>query len=87
MDMYNLSADIVKPGCTLHRRMRVAINNMSQGLCMFDGNERLVVCNQRSTRRLRESKARVSAMAISAMTTAKKMETTGSGEEATGNTK
>ena len=23
-----------------------AINNMSQGLCMFDGNERLVVCNQ-----------------------------------------
>ncbi|HXX08736.1 MAG TPA: PAS-domain containing protein [Pseudolabrys sp.] len=28
-------------------RMRVAINNMSQGLCMFDGTERLVVCNQR----------------------------------------
>jgi methyl-accepting chemotaxis protein len=28
-------------------RMRVAINNMSQALCMFDGNERLVVCNQR----------------------------------------
>jgi methyl-accepting chemotaxis protein len=28
-------------------RMRVAINNMSQGLCMFDGSERLVVCNQR----------------------------------------
>ena len=28
-------------------RMRVALNNMSQGLCMFDGNERLVVCNQR----------------------------------------
>jgi len=28
-------------------RIRVAINNMSQGLCMFDGNERLVVCNQR----------------------------------------
>ena len=28
-------------------RMRVAINNMSQGLCMFDRNERLVVCNQR----------------------------------------
>jgi hypothetical protein len=25
-------------------RMRAAINNMSQGLCMFDGNERLVVC-------------------------------------------
>jgi len=28
-------------------RMGIAINNMSQGLCMFDGNERLVVCNQR----------------------------------------
>src|ERR1044071_3305336 len=28
-------------------RMRVAVNNMSQGLCMFDRNERLVVCNQR----------------------------------------
>jgi methyl-accepting chemotaxis protein len=30
-----------------NKRMRIAINNMSQGLCMFDGNERLVVCNQR----------------------------------------
>ena len=30
-----------------NRRMRGAINNMSQGLCMFDGNERLVVCNHR----------------------------------------
>jgi len=28
-------------------RMHVALNNMSQGLCMFDRNERLVVCNQR----------------------------------------
>ncbi|MBI3704922.1 MAG: PAS-domain containing protein [Rhizobiales bacterium] len=28
-------------------RMRVALNNMSQGLCMFDGNERLVISNQR----------------------------------------
>ena len=28
-------------------RMRVAINNMSQGLCMFDRNERLVVRNRR----------------------------------------
>jgi PAS domain-containing protein len=27
-------------------RMRVAINNMSQGLCMFDADERLVVCNR-----------------------------------------
>jgi methyl-accepting chemotaxis protein len=30
-----------------NQRMRVAINNMSQGLCMFDGTERLVVRNQR----------------------------------------
>ena len=29
------------------RRMRIALDNMSQGLCMFDGGERLVVCNQR----------------------------------------
>ena len=28
-------------------RMGVALNNMSQGLCMFDGNERLVISNQR----------------------------------------
>jgi len=28
-------------------RMRVALDNMSQGLCMFDGNQRLVVCNRR----------------------------------------
>ncbi len=27
--------------------MAVALNNMSQGLCMFDKNERLVICNQR----------------------------------------
>ena len=31
------------------RRMRVALNNMSQGLCMFDSHERLVVCNRRYT--------------------------------------
>ncbi len=30
-----------------NRRMRVALNNMSQGLCMFDRGERLVVCNSR----------------------------------------
>jgi methyl-accepting chemotaxis protein len=30
-----------------NRRMHVALNNMSQGLCMFDRNERLVVCNRR----------------------------------------
>jgi len=29
------------------RRMHVALDNMSQGLCMFDRNERLVVCNRR----------------------------------------
>jgi len=32
---------------THNRRMRVALDNMSQGLCMFGRNERLVVCNQR----------------------------------------
>ena len=33
---------------SLHnRRMRVALDNMSQGLCMFDRDERLVVCNRR----------------------------------------
>ena len=31
---------------TDNQRMRVAINNMSQGLCMFDGNERLVAVGQ-----------------------------------------
>jgi methyl-accepting chemotaxis protein len=30
-----------------NRRIRVALDNMSQGLCMFDGDERLVVCNRR----------------------------------------
>jgi methyl-accepting chemotaxis protein len=30
-----------------NRRMRIALNNMSQALCMFDRNERLVVCNRR----------------------------------------
>ena len=30
-----------------NRRMQVALNNMSQGLCMFDRNERLVICNRR----------------------------------------
>ncbi len=27
--------------------MRVAVNNMSQGLCMFDRDEKLVICNRR----------------------------------------
>jgi methyl-accepting chemotaxis protein len=30
-----------------NRRMRVALDNMSQGLCMFDRDEKLLVCNQR----------------------------------------
>lgn len=30
-----------------NRRIRVALNNMVQGLCMFDRHERLMVCNQR----------------------------------------
>ncbi|HEY0224758.1 MAG TPA: PAS-domain containing protein [Pseudolabrys sp.] len=30
-----------------NRRTHVALNNMSQGLCMFDRNERLVICNTR----------------------------------------
>src|SRR5215467_67530 len=30
-----------------NQRLGAAINNMSQGLCMFDGYERLVVCNRR----------------------------------------
>ena len=28
-------------------RFHTAINNMSQGLCFFDGQQRLIVCNQR----------------------------------------
>jgi methyl-accepting chemotaxis protein len=30
-----------------NQRLRVALNNMSQALCMFDSHERLVVCNRR----------------------------------------
>jgi methyl-accepting chemotaxis protein len=30
-----------------NQRLRAALNNMSQGICMFDRNERLVVCNKR----------------------------------------
>jgi len=32
---------------TANVRMRVALDTMSQGLCMFDGNERLVISNKR----------------------------------------
>jgi len=31
-------------------RFNAALNNMSQGLCMFDGDKRLVVCNERYAR-------------------------------------
>jgi diguanylate cyclase (GGDEF)-like protein len=31
-------------------RLDAALNNMSQGLCMFDKDEKLVVCNERYTR-------------------------------------
>lgn len=30
-----------------HLRLDAAVNNMSQGLCMFDADGRLVICNQR----------------------------------------
>lgn len=30
-----------------HLRLDAAVNNMSQGLCMFDADARLVICNQR----------------------------------------
>jgi methyl-accepting chemotaxis protein len=32
---------------TQNIRFNAALNNMSQGLCMFDGDKRLVVCNER----------------------------------------
>ncbi|MES1155764.1 MAG: PAS-domain containing protein, partial [Pseudorhodoplanes sp.] len=32
-----------------HLQFDLAINNMSQGLCFFDGSQRLIVCNQRYT--------------------------------------
>jgi methyl-accepting chemotaxis protein len=39
---------VLARGAQMHNgRIGVALNNMSQGLCMFDRNERLVVCNQR----------------------------------------
>src|SRR2546429_820887 len=28
-------------------RLDTALNNISQGLCFFDGNQRLIVCNKR----------------------------------------
>ncbi len=45
-----LAAMVLARGLQVHNeRMRVALDNMSQGLCMFDANERLVVCNKRYT--------------------------------------
>ena len=38
---------IIRRMQTDNSRMGVAINNMSHGLCMFDGHERLVICNSR----------------------------------------
>lgn len=35
---------------TQNMRFNAAINNMSQGLCMFDGEERLVIANERYAR-------------------------------------
>jgi methyl-accepting chemotaxis protein len=35
---------------TQNIRFNAALNNMSQGLCMFDGDKRLVVCNERYAR-------------------------------------
>src|SRR5579871_4806745 len=32
------------------RQLRAALNNMTQGLCMFDGAGRLVLCNERYLR-------------------------------------
>jgi len=43
-----LAGLVITRSLRLHnRRIRVALNNMSQGLCMFDRNGRLVVCNRR----------------------------------------
>ena len=43
------------------RLLRAALNNMTQGLCMFDGAARLVLCNERYIEmyRLRPVHARV----------------------------
>ncbi len=38
---------IVKHLKEQHRRLNVAVNNMAQGLLLFDASERLVVCNKR----------------------------------------
>src|SRR5215469_6861364 len=34
---------------TLAERFDTAMNNMSQGLCFFDGQQRLITCNRRYT--------------------------------------
>ena len=42
-----------------HLQFDLAINNMSQGLCFFDGSQRLIVCNQRYTEIYKLDPARV----------------------------
>ena len=32
---------------THHTRLLTALNNMSEGLCMFDSSARLILCNER----------------------------------------
>jgi methyl-accepting chemotaxis protein len=41
------AAIVVRRTHRLNRRMHVALQNMSQGLCMFEGDARLVFCNKR----------------------------------------
>ncbi len=42
-----------------HLQFDLAINNMSQGLCFFDGSQRLMVCNHRYTQIYKLDPARV----------------------------
>lgn len=42
-----------------HLQFDLAINNMSQGLCFFDGTQRLIVCNHRYTQIYKLDPARV----------------------------
>src|SRR5665213_2510608 len=42
-----VAAVAVRRMLSQYSRMHSALNNMSQGLCMFDRNERLLMCNKR----------------------------------------
>jgi methyl-accepting chemotaxis protein len=42
-----LAAAFWRRAIAQNRLLRTALNNMSQGLCMFDGQARIVVCNKR----------------------------------------